>query len=73
MKFGLFYEHQLPKPYDRDQWDPDAEHKLLKNAPDQVDLADPPGLAHLFDAEHRDFYDLDNLWGDAGRVDWQSV
>ncbi len=30
-------------------------------------------IIHLFDAEHRDFYDLDNLWGDAPRVDWQAV
>ncbi len=28
-------------------------------------------IIHLFDVEHRDFYDLDNLWGDAPRVDWQ--
>ena len=40
MKFGLFYEHQLPKPYDQDQWEPDAEHKLLKEALDQIELAD---------------------------------
>ena len=25
MKFGLFYEHQLPKPYDADDWAPDQE------------------------------------------------
>ncbi len=30
-------------------------------------------VIHLFDAEHRDFYDLDNLWGDAARVDWQAA
>lgn len=28
-------------------------------------------VVHLFDAEHRDYYDLDGLWGDAPRVDWQ--
>ena len=43
MKFGLFYEHQLPKPYDNEQWDPDQEHKLLKNALDQIELADQLG------------------------------
>ncbi len=21
MKFGLFYEHQLPSPYDKEQWE----------------------------------------------------
>jgi ribosomal silencing factor RsfS len=26
---------------------------------------------HLFDAEHRDYYDLSNLWGDAPRVRWE--
>ena len=29
-------------------------------------------VIHLFDVEHREFYDLDNLWGDAQRVDWQA-
>ncbi len=28
-------------------------------------------VVHLFDAEHREYYDLDGLWGDAPRVDWQ--
>ncbi len=32
MKFGLFYEHQPPKPYDADDWDPDQEHRLFKDA-----------------------------------------
>lgn len=27
-------------------------------------------VVHLFDAQHRDYYDLDGLWGDAPRVDW---
>jgi ribosome-associated protein len=27
-------------------------------------------VIHLFDAEHRDYYDLDGLWGDAPRVTW---
>src|SRR5204863_534542 len=27
MKFGVFYEHQLPRP-----WDPDAEYRLLQEA-----------------------------------------
>jgi ribosomal silencing factor RsfS len=25
-------------------------------------------IVHLFDAEHRGYYDLDGLWGDAPRV-----
>jgi len=27
-------------------------------------------VVHLFDAEHREYYDLDGLWGDAPRIDW---
>ena len=27
-------------------------------------------IVHLFDAEHRSYYDLDRLWGDAPRVAW---
>jgi ribosome-associated protein len=29
-------------------------------------------VLHLFDAEHRDYYDLSNLWGDAPRVPWEA-
>jgi len=28
-------------------------------------------VIHLFDPERREYYDLDNLWGDAPRVPWQ--
>ena len=33
-----------------------------------VDFVD--SVLHLFSAEARLYYDLDNLWGDARRVDW---
>ena len=52
MKFGLFYELQLPKPYDADDWDPDAEHRLFKNALDQIELADQLGFDYIFEVEH---------------------
>jgi alkanesulfonate monooxygenase SsuD/methylene tetrahydromethanopterin reductase-like flavin-dependent oxidoreductase (luciferase family) len=52
MKFGLFYEHQIPRPRDKDQWDPDAEHKLFKNALDQIELADQLGFDYVFEVEH---------------------
>jgi len=28
-------------------------------------------VVHLFDAEHRKLYDLELLWGDAPRLEWQ--
>lgn len=29
-------------------------------------------VVHLFDKQHRTYYDLDGLWGDAPRVVWQT-
>lgn len=28
-------------------------------------------VIHLFDAQHRSYYDLDGLWGDAPQLDWR--
>lgn len=47
MKFGIFYEHQLPRP-----WDEDAEHRLLKDALDQIQLADELGFDYVWEVEH---------------------
>ena len=47
MKFGIFYEHQLPRP-----WDDDSEHRLLKDALDQVELADRLGIDYVWEVEH---------------------
>src|ERR1700756_2964062 len=47
MKFGGFYEHQLPRP-----WPPDAEHKLLKHALEQVELSDRGGYDYIWATEH---------------------
>ena len=47
MKFGVFYEHQLPRP-----WDEGAEHKLLKDALEQVELADRLGFEYVWEVEH---------------------
>ena len=47
MKFGIFYEHQLPRP-----WDEGAEHKLLKDAVEQVKLADSLGIDYVWEVEH---------------------
>jgi ribosome-associated protein len=29
-------------------------------------------VIHLFDEEHRDYYDLSGLWGDAPRIEWRA-
>ncbi len=47
MKFGIFYEHQLPRP-----WEEDSEHRLLKDALDQIELADKLGFDHAWEVEH---------------------
>ena len=47
MKFGIFYEHQLPRP-----WEEGDEHKLLKDALDQVELADKLGFDYVWEVEH---------------------
>ena len=48
MKFGIFYELQLPRP-----WGPQSEHNLVKNALDQVELADRLGYDYAWEVEHR--------------------
>ena len=47
MKFGIFYEHQLPRP-----WSEDAEYKIIQDALDQVELADKLGFNHVWEVEH---------------------
>ncbi len=47
MKFGIFYEHQLPRP-----WSAGEEHKLFKDALDQVELADRLGIDYAWEVEH---------------------
>ncbi len=47
MQFGVFYEHQLPKP-----WSVDDEYQLLKDALDQVELADRLGFDYAWEVEH---------------------
>src|SRR5437868_6211084 len=47
MRFGIFYEHQLPRP-----WTGDSEHKLLSDALDQVELADRVGIDYVWEVEH---------------------
>jgi alkanesulfonate monooxygenase SsuD/methylene tetrahydromethanopterin reductase-like flavin-dependent oxidoreductase (luciferase family)/putative sterol carrier protein len=47
LKFGLFYEHQLPRP-----WQQGGEEKLLRDALDQIELADRVGLDYVWEVEH---------------------
>jgi alkanesulfonate monooxygenase SsuD/methylene tetrahydromethanopterin reductase-like flavin-dependent oxidoreductase (luciferase family) len=47
MQFGIFYEHQLPRP-----WAEVAELKLFQEALDQVELADRLGIDFAWEVEH---------------------
>ena len=47
MKFGIFLEMQLPKP-----WGPDDERLMVQEALEQVELADRLGLDHAWAVEH---------------------
>ncbi len=47
MKFGIFYEHQLPRP-----WGAGRELRLLQEALDQVELADRLGIDFAWEVEH---------------------
>ena len=47
MRFGIFYEHQLPRP-----WEEGAERKLISDALDQVELADRVGFDYVWEVEH---------------------
>ncbi len=47
MKFGLLYEHQLPRP-----WGEHSEYQLLKEALTQVELADRLGFDYIWENEH---------------------
>ncbi|MBV9045856.1 MAG: LLM class flavin-dependent oxidoreductase [Alphaproteobacteria bacterium] len=47
MRFGIFYEHQLPKP-----WNEGDEAKLFQDALEQVVLADRLGYDYAWEVEH---------------------
>src|SRR5262249_40394797 len=47
MKFGIFYELQLPKP-----WAADDERQLVQDALAQVELADRIGIDYAWAVEH---------------------
>ena len=47
MKFGIFYEHQLPRP-----WDEGRELSLFQDALQQVEFADRLGIDFAWEVEH---------------------
>src|SRR3954449_6440647 len=47
MRFGIFYEHQLPRP-----WGADGEHRLLRDALEQIEIADRVGFDTVWEVEH---------------------
>ncbi|HEY5155897.1 MAG TPA: LLM class flavin-dependent oxidoreductase, partial [Acidimicrobiales bacterium] len=47
MKFGIFYEHQLPRP-----WHEDSEQQLINDALDQIQFADELGIQYVWEVEH---------------------
>src|SRR6185369_12610956 len=47
MQFGIFYEHQLPRP-----WQENSEERLVREALEQVELADRLGIDYAWEVEH---------------------
>jgi alkanesulfonate monooxygenase SsuD/methylene tetrahydromethanopterin reductase-like flavin-dependent oxidoreductase (luciferase family) len=47
MRFGIFYEHQMGRP-----WEDDSEQRLIQDALDQVELADRLGIQYVWEVEH---------------------
>ena len=47
MKFGIFYEHQLPRP-----WNENSEHQLFKDSLVQIAHADQLGYDYAWEVEH---------------------
>jgi len=47
VKFGIFYEHQLPRP-----WTERSEYQLLHDALTQIELADRLGYDYAWLVEH---------------------
>ncbi len=47
MRFGIFYEHQLPRP-----WDEHSEYRLLQHSLDEIELADRLGYDYAWEVEH---------------------
>jgi alkanesulfonate monooxygenase SsuD/methylene tetrahydromethanopterin reductase-like flavin-dependent oxidoreductase (luciferase family) len=48
VRFGIFYEHQNPRPWEAER----SEYRLLKDALEQVELADRVGFDYVWEVEH---------------------
>jgi alkanesulfonate monooxygenase SsuD/methylene tetrahydromethanopterin reductase-like flavin-dependent oxidoreductase (luciferase family) len=48
MRFGLFYEHQNPRPWVEER----SEHRLLRDALEQVQVAERAGFDCVWEVEH---------------------
>src|SRR4030088_2617770 len=47
MRFGIFYEHQLPRP-----WTERSEADILRDSLEQIELADRLGYDYVWEVEH---------------------
>ena len=47
MKIGIFYEHQLPRP-----WEERSEYEILQDALEEAELADSLGIDYFWEVEH---------------------
>ncbi len=47
MQFGIFYEHQIGRP-----WEAGSDRRLIHDALEQVELADSLGIQYVWEVEH---------------------
>jgi alkanesulfonate monooxygenase SsuD/methylene tetrahydromethanopterin reductase-like flavin-dependent oxidoreductase (luciferase family) len=47
VKFGIFYEHQIGRP-----WEDDTDVRLIQDALEQIELADRLGIQYAWEVEH---------------------
>src|SRR4051812_21756324 len=52
MKFGIQYQLNAVRPLHNDQWDPDDEHRVFKEALEQIEFADKLGFDYVWETEH---------------------
>jgi alkanesulfonate monooxygenase SsuD/methylene tetrahydromethanopterin reductase-like flavin-dependent oxidoreductase (luciferase family) len=48
VRFGIFYEHQNPRPWEGQR----EEHQLLRDALEQIEIADRIGIDSVWEVEH---------------------